>query len=154
VPKSTRLDELLQRFLSERQHLFVVVDEYMNLAGLVTIEDVLEEIVGEILDESDDDEEPEIQTVDSSLAIVSARAHVETVNEQLGIQLPLDEDFDTLGGFMLRQLQRIPVVGESVVWNDIHLEVAAATPRRVERVKIHLPVEKSAAGTEPRDDSR
>jgi CBS domain containing-hemolysin-like protein len=136
VPKSTRLDELLKRFLEERKHLFIVVDEYLNLAGLVTIEDVLEEIVGEIIDESDEEEEKEVQVIDDNCAIVLARAHVETVNEEMGIALPHDQDFDTMGGFVLRQLGRVPAAGESFLWNDVHVAILEANPRRVEKVKL------------------
>ena len=88
VPASTRLDELLQQFLHTRNHLALVVDEYNAVIGLVTIEDVLEEIVGEIVDESDKEDLGDIVVIDESHAIVQGRAHLQEINEQLGYDLP------------------------------------------------------------------
>ena len=127
----------MKDFLRTRNHLAIVVDEYMSLAGLVTIEDVLEEIVGEIVDESDQDEEAgEIHWLDDYQAEISGRAHLVDVNEQLGIQLPVPEDHHTIGGFVVSQLGRIPRVGESVEFESVRITVLSSTKRRVEEVLL------------------
>ncbi len=138
VPRSTRLDELLQMFLQNRNHLAIVVDEFMHVVGLVTIEDVLEEIVGEIVDEHDKEELGEIRHVTDQVAEVHARAHLHDINEALGTQFPEEEDYDTLGGFVLSQLCRIPEPGEALDWQDVRLVILEANRRRVERVRVEL----------------
>ena len=138
VPRSTRLDELLQMFLQNRNHLAIVVDEFMHVVGLVTIEDVLEEIVGEIVDEHDKEEVGEIRHVTDQVAEVHARAHLHDINEALGTQFPEEEDYDTLGGFVLNQLCRIPEPGEALDWQDVRLVILEANRRRVERVRVEL----------------
>jgi CBS domain containing-hemolysin-like protein len=138
VPRSTRLDELLQNFLNNRTHLAIVVDEFMHVVGLVTIEDVLEEIVGEIMDESDQDEVRDVRWVSEGVAEIQARAHVEELNELLGIELPLSPEYDTLGGYVLHHFGRIPQPGESIQWQDLQLTVQSATKRRVELLRLDL----------------
>ena len=138
VPRSTRLDELLQMFLQNRNHLAIVVDEFLHVVGLVTIEDVLEEIVGEIVDEHDKEEVGEIRRISEHVVEIHARAHLHDINEALGTQFPEDEEYDTLGGFLLSQLCRIPEPGEVLEWQDLRLVVLEATRRRVERVRLEL----------------
>ncbi len=136
VPKSTRLDELLQSFLNTRSHLAIVVDEFMHVVGLVTIEDVLEEIVGEIVDESDAEEPEDIRWITRHAAEIQARAHVEEVNDVLGVQLPVSAEYDTVGGFILHEFGRIPLKGETLLWQDVKITVQEASRRRIERVRI------------------
>ena len=130
------LDELLQQFRQTRNHLALVSDEYNAITGLVTIEDVLEEIVGEIVDESDKEESAEIRVVNDKEAIVVGDAHIQDINEQLGYDLPEDDEFDTIGGFLMHQLGHIPKEGESVHWNDLRIRVLEASRRRAELVRI------------------
>lgn len=137
VPRSTRLDELLQGFLNNRSHLAIVVDEFMHVVGLVTIEDILEEIVGEIVDESDREEIGDVRWISDEVAEIQGRAHVEELNETLGIELPLSPEYDTVGGFLMHHLGRIPQAGESVTWHDVTLTVHAATKRRIELVRLN-----------------
>jgi magnesium and cobalt transporter len=115
VPESKKLNELLRDFRTNRNHLAIVIDEFGNVAGLITIEDVLEEIVGEIEDEFDDRDVAASGIV--SLADGSHRvagdADVGAVNEAFGVQLPV-EDFDTIGGLLADRLGRVPRRGESV----------------------------------------
>jgi CBS domain containing-hemolysin-like protein len=125
-------------FLQNRNHLAIVVDEFMHVVGLVTIEDVLEEIVGEIVDEHDKEEVGEIRHVTDHVAEVHARAHLHDINEALGTQFPEEEDYDTLGGFVLSQLCRIPEPGEVLDWQDLRLVILEASRRRVERVRVEL----------------
>jgi len=136
VPTTMHLDELLQRFRQTRNHLALVVDEYRAIAGLVTIEDVLEEIVGEIVDESDKEDLGEIRKISEKVAEVVGRAHVEDINEELGCDLPEDDEFDTIGGFLMHRLGHVPKQGESVHFNDLMITVLEASGRRAELVRV------------------
>jgi CBS domain containing-hemolysin-like protein len=128
----------LQDFLQTRNHLAIVLDEYTSVAGLVTIEDVLEEIVGEIVDESDKEHVGEINRIDDSIAEVVGRAHLDEVSEELGIDLPEREDVDTIGGLVVAQLGRIPVAGESIQLSSVRITVLEASGRRVERLRVQV----------------
>ncbi len=139
VPETKRLDDLLEEFQVAHNHMALVLDEYGGVAGLVTIEDVLEEIVGEIVDEYDEDVEEEILKINDHTAEMLARVHIDEVNEELGISLPDDDDFDTIGGFVFSQLGHVPEAGEEVVWNEVRIKVIEATSRRIERIQILLP---------------
>lgn len=151
VPKTMKLDRLLMQFLQTRSHLAIVVEEHRPVAGLVTIEDVLEEIVGEIVDEYDNEELGEIVRTDARTAEVLGRAHLSDVNEILALDLPEPDDFDTIAGFVIKQLGRIPRPGDMVVWGATRITVLEATKRRVERVRIEsgapLQAEESAANS-------
>jgi CBS domain containing-hemolysin-like protein len=138
VPKTRRVDDLLQDFLQTRNHMAIVVDEYMAVAGLVTIEDVIEEIVGEIVDESDKEHVGEIRPIDDRTAEVQGRAHLAEVNEQLALQLEEPEDFDTIGGLVVNRLGRIPKAGESLTVDNVRITVLEASRRKVERVRLEL----------------
>ncbi|HMM87456.1 transporter associated domain-containing protein [Azohydromonas sp.] len=114
VPESKRLNELLRDFRSNRNHLAIVIDEFGNVAGLITIEDVLEEIVGEIEDEFDEeDADSSIYTLADGTHRVAGDADVEDVAEAFGVELPT-EAFDTIGGLVAHELGRVPRRGESV----------------------------------------
>lgn len=142
VPTSMHLDELLQRFRQTRNHLALVVDEYNAITGLVTIEDVLEEIVGEIVDESDKEDLGEIRVISKDVAEVAGRAHVEDINEELGCSLPEDGEFDTISGFLMHRLGHIPKQGEIVHWNDVLITVIEASGRRAELVRVATATDK------------
>ena len=114
VPESKNLNELLRDFRGNRNHLAIVIDEFGQTAGLITIEDVLEEIVGEIEDEFDEKSgESDIYTLADGSQRVAGDAAIEAVNEAFGLQLP-DDEFDTIGGYVADQLGRVPRRGESV----------------------------------------
>ena len=140
VPETKPVRELLADFQQSKVHMGIVVDEYGGTAGLVTIEDVLEEIVGEIRDEHEpaDEEAPTLVTVDDRHAEVDGRYYVDDLNEQLGLTLPEDADFDTVGGFVMAQMGRVPRVGETFVAHNARFTALAATPRHVDRVAIEL----------------
>ena len=133
-----KLDDLLQDFRSKREHLAIVRDEFNRVAGLVTIEDVLEEIVGEIVDETDKEQIEEIQRLDDRTAIIQGRTHLADINESLGLELPEPEDFDTIAGFVINHLGRIPRTGEAfeVPDDEIRITVIEANKRKVDRVKL------------------
>ena len=136
IPSTIPLDDLLQDFLENRKHLAIVVDEYGAVEGVVTIEDVLEEIVGEIIDESDNDLEEEITQLDDSKSEVLGVTHLDSINECLAIDLPDSEDYDTIAGFVITRLGHIPKPGEFVDHNGTRITVLEAKPRRVERVLL------------------
>jgi CBS domain containing-hemolysin-like protein len=138
VPETKRLDGLLQEFQQNRNHMAVVLDEFGGVSGLVTIEDVLEEIVGEIVDEYDDDLVEGIKSIDEHTAEVQARVRIDEVNERLGTRLPEDGDFDTIGGFVFSHLGHIPTVNESITVDEVRLTVIDVTRRRIERVRIEV----------------
>ena len=137
VPETKPVDDLLNFFQKSRTHIAVVLDEFGGVSGLVTIEDVLEEIVGEIDDEYDQKSEEEIRKIDDDVCVAVGRAHVDEINEVMGFELPENEDFDTIGGFVFAEFGRVPAVGESITWqNAIRITVLEATRRRVNRVRL------------------
>lgn len=138
VPKTNLVKDLLHTFRHTRTHLAIVRDEYQSVAGVVTIEDVLEEIVGEIVDETDKESEQEIHRIDDQTADVHGATHLEDVNDRLGIELPVSDDFDTIGGLVIDLLGRIPKPGESVVSNNVRIAVLEASLRRVHRLRVEV----------------
>jgi CBS domain containing-hemolysin-like protein len=134
VPESKRVSELLQELQRRKVHIALVVDEYGGIAGLVTIEDLLEEIVGEIQDEHDS-EEPKEQITGQGEGIFDATVSVDDVNEALGLRLHAEEA-DTIGGLVYEKLGEIPVAGDTVAADGVLLTVLATTGRRIRRVKV------------------
>jgi CBS domain containing-hemolysin-like protein len=116
----------------------IVVDEYRALAGVVTIEDALEEIVGEIADESDEEEEVDLIRIDASTIEVDGRVHVDELNEEFGLALPEAEEFDTVAGLVIHAAGRIPAPGDVIQHDAVRFTVLKATPRRVERIRLEL----------------
>jgi CBS domain containing-hemolysin-like protein len=138
VPETKPVDDLLQEFQQTRNHMVVVLDEYGGVSGLVTMEDVLEEIVGEIIDESDKDLVDGIREIDHRTAEALGKVHIDEINERLALDLPDDGDFDTIAGFVFTELGYVPVVGEQLVWQNVRLTVLEATRRRIERVRLEI----------------
>jgi putative hemolysin len=134
VPETKKIDELLREFQSRMMHMAIVVDEYGGTAGLVTLEDLLEEIVGEIQDEYDT-EEKLIKVVDKRTAEVSAKMNLHDLNEELGLELP-DEEFDTLGGLVYDLAGAVPVRGAKLEYQDVKFVVQEVRGQRVSKVKI------------------
>ena len=136
VPESMSVQKLLREFQRGKTHLAVVTDEFGGVSGLVTIEDALEEIVGEIADEHDEAFADGVRMLSADACEVVAAVRVATVNERLGLNLPDEADFDTIGGFVFHQFGRIPEIGEVIESHDARLEVLAATRRRIDLVRI------------------
>jgi len=134
IPESKKVDDVLQLMQRKRLHIAIVIDEYGGTAGLVTIEDLLEEIFGEIRDEYDLEAEP-IRTIEKTTFLVDGRVSVDEIEDELGVTLPQGE-FDSVGGFILDQLGRLPVVGEKVVWQDMEFTVEAVSKNRIQRVRV------------------
>ena len=138
VPESKRLNVLLKEFRTERNHMAIVVDEYGNAAGLVTIEDVLEQIVGKIEDEHDEDENKEYISQRSEREfIVSALTPIDEFNDYFSADLE-DTDCDTIGGLILQRLEHFPKKGEKVEFDDFNFEVLRADNRRVHLLRLRL----------------
>jgi putative hemolysin len=145
VPESKAVDSLLTQLQHSRTHIAIALDEYGGVSGLVTIEDVLEEIVGEIEDEFDSEVEQEIRKIDEDTCEALGRAHVEEINTEMGYDLPEEENFDTIGGFVFAEFGRVPSVGETLTWNEtVQVTVLEATRRRVGRVRLER-IHKEAA---------
>ncbi len=134
VPDSKRVSELLPEMQQRKVHLAIVVDEYGGTAGIVTIEDILEEIVGEIQDEFDR-EMPDMVRVGDNEYVINARADLEDVSDFIGVELP-DEYADTLGGFIYTLLNRMPERGDVVVYPPVRMQVLAVDGRRIRAVRI------------------
>ncbi|MFQ5934310.1 MAG: hemolysin family protein [Dehalococcoidia bacterium] len=134
VPETKRVDELLQEFRQKRVHMAIVVDEYGGVAGLVSLEDLMEEIVGEIEDEFDIGE-TQIEKISSSEVIVDARMGIDQLNEALSLNIQ-GEDFDSIGGFILDALGHIPSPGDTIQADGFAISVLSTTGRRIRKVKI------------------
>ena len=137
VPESKRLNVLLREFRANRNHMAVVVDEYGGVAGLVTIEDVLEQIVGDIEDEYDFDEsEDNIVREQSGDYRVKAQTEIAAFNQIFGTQFS-DTDFDTVGGMVLQRLGRLPKRGEAITIGGLRFHVLRADSRRLHSLQVH-----------------
>ena len=134
VPETKRVDEMLQEFQERRVHMAIVVDEYGSLAGLVTIEDLLEEIVGEIEDEFDKGQ-PDIQRRADGTAVVEGKMSVDDFNEAFGAGVE-GEGFDSVGGLLFARLGKVPSVGDVVEESGLELRVQSTSGRRVRRVGV------------------
>lgn len=135
VPESKRLDALLNEFRSSHNHLAIVVDEYGGIAGMATIEDILEEIVGDIEDEFDVEEENKIQKISEGHYHVHALADLEEINETLGTNFD-DSEIDTIGGLVSMALGHVPNTGDQVRFNNWEITVIKADERRVLMVEL------------------
>lgn len=141
VPETKKIRTLFQEFKSKHLHIAVVLDEYGGTAGLVTLEDVLEEIVGDIVDEHQEDEEKNFEKISESEYIVQAKMRITELEELLDEEFEEDESYDSVGGLLIAQLGRIPAQGERGELKDFHLNytVLEANERRIEKVQItHL----------------
>jgi putative hemolysin len=134
VPETKRLDDLLREIRQKRTHMVIVVDEYGSVAGLVTIEDLVEEIVGDIKDEYDH-EENLYEKINEDEYIFDAKINIYDFNELMGTHLD-DRDYETLGGFVLAQLDKIPTPGDTVTFEDMIFTVLATRGRRITKVHV------------------
>ena len=146
VPPSMRLIDLLKRMKSQRTHMAVVVDEYGGTDGLVTIEDLVEQIVGEIEDEHDENEQPNLTFIGAGIYEADARVSIEELEKTLKADFLSDEEdenTDTLGGLVFAIKGNIPEIGEIIQHpTGFRFEIIEADPRRIIRVRIHAPQEK------------
>ena len=138
VPETKKIDDLLKELQVHRVQMAIVIDEYSSFVGIATVEDILEELVGDIMDEYDK-EEPDIQNISDGVFVVDAQMWVEDINERMEIDLPVDESYETVGGLIIDRLGHIPLhPGEKVEINEgkITLAVMQMHGRRIVKVKI------------------
>ena len=135
IPESKRLNVLLREFRTSRNHMAIVVDEYSGVAGLVTIEDVIEEIVGDIDDEYDIDNENFINTTNNGLYLVQALTPIDVFNNYFKVSLNTKE-FNTIGGLVVQAFEHLPKRGENIALDNFHFEVIRADKRRVQWLRV------------------
>ena len=135
VPESKRLNVLLREFRQNRNHMAIVIDEYGGIAGLITIEDVLEEIVGEIEDETDVDEGQLIRPINDNAFLIEALTPIEDFNEYFGTDLS-DEEFDTIGGLVINAFGQLPTRNQSIRLDQFEFKVIHADERRLTRLQV------------------
>ncbi|HUT01763.1 MAG TPA: hemolysin family protein [Phycisphaerae bacterium] len=136
VPETKPLDDLLREFKRRKVHIAVVLDEYGGTAGIATIEDLLEEIVGDISDEYDADEPEEMKHLNDRTVEIDARMRIDDLNDALQLELPEDEDYDTVAGFVFAELGYIPKVGEKLESRRARFNVLAADERKIVRLRV------------------
>jgi magnesium and cobalt transporter len=144
VPESKRVDRLLKEFREERYHMSIVVDEFGGVSGLVTIEDILEEIVGDIEDEFDDEEELDIRKLSKHTFAVKALTTIEEFNDTFGTSFS-DEEVDTVGGMVMTAFGHLPSRGEVVDIEGYNFKVTSADNRRVVQLQVTIPDEELVA---------
>ncbi len=138
VPESKTLRDLLHDMQEQKIHIAVVLDEYGGTAGMVTFEDILEELVGDISDEFENPQTESIQKISEHVYEVDARYHVDELNDEYGMTIPEDEDYETVGGFAFAQLGCIPHEGESFVYDNMTFTIIGAEERRIKRLRIEI----------------
>lgn len=150
VPETTGIDKLLESMKRRGVHIAIVLDEYSGVAGLVTMEDVLEQIVGEIVDEYDTVEDTGIRQIAPGSIEVASRVRIDDLGEQFALDLPDDEDYDTIGGFVYAQLGRIPRKREIVTWKQLRLTVLEVDKRRIHKIRLDSLAPQPLRPAEPR----
>ena len=138
VPESKRVDRMLKDFRSERFHMAIVVDEFGGVSGLVTIEDVLEQIVGDIEDEFDEEDVADIRQLSRHTYAVRALTDIVDFNQQFNTQFT-DEEVDTIGGLIMQAFGYLPKRGEEITLENLHFKVTSADSRRVIQLRVTVP---------------
>ncbi len=136
VPETKLLRVLLHEFQNQKLHIAVVLDEYGGTAGIVTLEDILEELVGEITDEYEEIPPEPIRQIDADTIEVDARTYIDDLNDEFELNLPEEEDYDTIGGFVFSRLGYIPKNDETLEYENLKFTITAAEARRIKRIKI------------------
>ena len=149
VPETQRIRNLLPIFQAGKTHFAIVTDEFGGTAGVITIEDVLEEIVGEIQDEYDTTPPAPVKHVSEGVADVDGRVTISAVNEALSLEIPESDDYDTIGGFVASRIGRIPPVGETFTHDALEFKILEADERRVNRIRIARQATKEAVPGRP-----
>jgi len=136
VPETKPLRALLHEFQNQKLHIAIVLDEYGGTAGIVTLEDILEELVGEIADEYEETGPEPIKRIDKETIEVDARTYIDDLNDEFELNLPEDEDYETVGGFVFSHLGRIPKTGARFDYDNLKFTISAAETRRIKRIRI------------------
>jgi len=135
VPEQKKIDDLLREFQSEKIHMAIVVDEYGGTSGLVTLEDIIEEIVGEIQDEYDSDQ-PLHKRISENVFVVDGSMPLEEINEELNLDLPTEEGVETIGGFLFGLFGSVPKEKEIAKYNGYEFVIEKIVERRIKQVRI------------------
>ena len=136
VPETKPLRSLLHEFQNQKLHIAIVLDEYGGTAGIVTLEDILEELVGEITDEYEEPTPKLVREIDRSTIEADARTYVDDLNDEFDMNLPEDEDYDTIGGFVFSHLGYVPKTGQTFDYKNLKFTITSAEARRIKRIKI------------------
>ena len=153
IPESKNIEELLNQMKLARFHMAIVLDEYGGMAGLVTLEDIIEEILGEIQDEYDHDEKPEVQKLNDLEYHVDANIHIKDLSEELDIDIQENEDYDTLGGMILSILGTLPSRGQIITTEYFKIKIKEVKKHRIINVNIELYPPDETEETESNDKS-
>lgn len=146
VPESQGIETLLEKMQQQKVHMAIVVDEYSGVSGLVTLEDIVEEIVGDIEDEYDEEEKLMIASENDGTTLVDARFHIDDLNRELNLDLPEDEDFDTVGGFLMSVQGHIPAQGDIIETHGLAFEILEADERQIKRIRVSRLASTSTSG--------
>lgn len=146
IPETMHLENLLGEFKKKRVHIAIVVDEYGGTSGLITIEDLIEEVFGEIEDEYDTEEE-RLVPLEAGWVLVDGRLEIEELEEHLNVQIP-KKDFESVGGLIFHLIGRVPRKGETIAYPGLEIRIEAADDRKVEKVRIRKTPEETAAAPE------
>ena len=147
VPVDRSVEIILREFLHSRSHMAIVLDEFQQTAGVVTIEDVLEEIVGEIVDESDEEEEFGITIIDETTVEVDGRVMIDDLNDSTAWEIPESDDYETVAGYVLFHTGAIPEEGDQLTIGDAKFEILKANNRKIDSMRIsHAPLQDQKAG--------
>ena len=141
VPSTKTLVELLDEFRKKQNHMAIILDEYGGTLGIITIEDLLEEIVGEIRDEFDQEEE-NIQQIRETLYDIKGETSIEDLNEEVGIDIPISEEYETVSGYIQSELGRVAELNDQVKKDNYILKVLEIDNKRIDKVRVILPREK------------
>jgi putative hemolysin len=136
VPETKTLRTLLHEFQNQKLHIAVVLDEYGGTAGIVTLEDIIEELVGEITDEYEETPPKPVKKIDPNTIEADARTYIDDLNDNFDLDLPEDEDYDTIGGFVFSHLGYIPKTGHNFEYENLKFTIVSAEARRIKRIKI------------------
>jgi len=136
VPETKPLRSLLHEFQNQKLHIAIVLDEYGGTAGIVTLEDILEELVGEITDEYEEPTPKLVRKIDRSTIEADARTYVDDLNDEFEMNLPEDEDYDTIGGFVFSHLGYVPKTGQTFDYKNLKFTITSAEARGIKRIRI------------------
>lgn len=134
IPETKKISEVLKDLRDNKSHMAIVIDEYGGTAGILTLEDIIEEIIGEVMDEYDADDKQIVEFDDGSIS-VHARLDVEELEDYLDVVLP-EGKFESVGGFVINLLGRVPAVNERIVYNELEMTIEAANSRKIEKIRI------------------
>jgi len=134
IPETKKISEVLKDLRGNKSHMAIVIDEYGGTAGVLTLEDIIEEIIGEIMDEYDADQKLIAEHEDGSIT-VNARLDVEELEDYLDVELP-EGKFESVGGFVISLMGKVPAVNETVVYKNLEMRIEAASSRKIEKIRI------------------